>query len=260
MQICSGIGIAYAVCDNEIRTFCSADAKTPNSGHELCDGRRDKEIKDYIKQFAEERKNYQDAEDERKNRKEHYDDRIRSAMSVNRDMSIAYKDAMMCIVEYSLSLNQNVTPSNQPSNSGTSSNQPSNSGVSSSQSTSPQPSAQGENNQNNTQTTTSKKGKKNPNAVPANCVKFNHDKTKIVNVCNFPINFTFCMLHQDDQSIPVANSCNNGFVEETVYPGRAISDESLDTRFFAVSCKFPSKPIKTRFISFNEPLEGNCPR
>ena len=135
-----------------------------------------------------------------------------------------------------------------------------NSGASSSQSTSPQPSAQSENSQTNAQTTTSKKGKKNPNDVPANCVKFNHDKTKIVNMCNFPINFSFCMMHQDDQSIQVANSCNDGFVAETVYPGRAISDESLNTRFFAISCKFPSKPINVRYISFSVPPEGNCPR
>ena len=137
-----------------------------------------------------------------------------------------------------------------------------NSGASSSQTNSPQSSTPSENNQTNTspQTTKSKKGKKNPNDVPAKCVKFNHDKTKIVNVCNFPINFSFCMMHQDDQSIQVANSCNDGFVNETVYPGRAVSDESLNTRFFAVACKFPSKPINVRYISFSEPLEGNCPR
>ena len=129
-----------------------------------------------------------------------------------------------------------------------------------SQSNLPHPSTQSENSQTNTntQTTKSKKGKKNPFDVSAKCVKLNHDKTKIVNMCSFPINITFCMMHQDDQSIQVTNSCNDEFVTETVYPGRALSDETLNTRLFSTACKYPSVSQNNKYISFDTVPEGRC--
>lgn len=150
--------------------------------------------------------------------------------------------------------------SSASSNNNTSSNQPTKSGASTSQSNLPHPSTQSENSQTNTntQTTKSKKGKKNPFDVSAKCVKLNHDKTKIVNMCSFPINITFCMMHQDDQSIQVTNSCNDEFVTETVYPGRALSDETLNTRLFSTACKYPSVSQNNKYISFDTVPEGRC--
>ena len=75
------------------------------------------------------------------------------------------------------------------------------------------------------------------------CIKLNYNKTKTVNMCKFPITLSYCLLHQDDQSIQVANSCYDGFVTETVYPGRAVSDESVDTRFLVLHANF-QKPQK----------------
>lgn len=141
-----------------------------------------------------------------------------------------------------------------------STNQTPSSGTSSNQTNSPQPTAQLENTQTNTnqQATKSKKGKKNPNDVTAKCVNFNYDKTKIVNMCSFPINITYCNMHQDDQSIQVTNSCNDGFVTETIYPGRAISDESLNTRLFSTACKHPSVSQNNKYIAFDTPPNGTC--
>ena len=77
-------------------------------------------------------------------------------------------------------------------------------------------------------------------------------------MCNFPVNISYCLLHQDDQSIQVANSCYDGFVTETVYPGRATSDESIDTRFFGFGCKYPKNPKNAKFVNFNTPPSGGC--
>ena len=148
------------------------------------------------------------------------------------------------------------TTSNQKSSSGASSSQ-TNSG-SSSQSNSPQTSTQSANSQTNTGSSSQTSSNKDSNRLTMECIKLNYNKTKTVNMCKFPITLSYCLLHQDDQSIQVANSCYDGFVTETVYPGRAVSDESIDTRFFSVACKFPKTPKNAKFVNFNTPPSGGC--
>lgn len=262
IQIAGGIGLANAVCENEIDNFCrSAEIRAREGMHDWDWAIPNSKCKAFYKEELDKPNSM--SVQEIKNAID-YDLTYTTGQFANdKSTPILQRHVDLCIHRAQLAYLTN--KSSQPTGGGNirqdSANSQSNSGASN-QSSSSQSAPPSENNQTNTsqQTTTSKKGKKNPNDVPAKCVKFNHDKTKIVNMCNFPINFSFCMMHQDDQSIQVANSCNDGFVAETVYPGRAISDESLDTRFFAVACKFPSKPINVRYISFSEPLEGNCPR
>lgn len=128
LQFTLGVNFVYAICDNEIKAFCSEDAKSPYGGHELCDERKDKEIASVIKHYVDQRQStYPNAEDQRRRQREVAAESYNSAHQDNKPSTKAFYEAMMCILEYTLSQNQSGTSGKQ-SNSST--NQSSSSGAS----------------------------------------------------------------------------------------------------------------------------------
>lgn len=259
-----GINFTYAACEKEVSDYCThSNSSGKPDFYSGCVKAQENTIEEEVERvLREEESKTENKAAARPEARRRLIDSIKYSESGMGEKNPGFRIISVmqfCQLKESLNLFDSRNQG-KPAYSETVSNQSSNSDASSNQANSPQPSTQSENTQTNTsqQATKSKKGKKNPNDVSAKCVKLNHDKTKIVNMCSFPINITFCLMHQDDQTIQVTNSCNDGFVTETIYPGRAISDETLNTRLFSTACKHPSVSQNNKYIAFDTPPNGRC--